>query len=174
MKLTSSPQELFDHQARTQRLNRGLGLGAVLRDDHAFARREPVRFNHHRCVELGERGNPRFDRLHASVASSGNSKALHEFLGVDLAAFELRGILRGPDDLALGRAELVDHAGDQRNFGTDDGEIGIDGVRRGQVIRGRQKLTELGDSGIARARHRSDDLLAPGATRSHARGRRCQ
>ena len=75
---------------------------------------------------------------------------------MNLAAFELRGILRGTDDLSLGGAELVDYAGDQRNFRTDDGEIGIDGVRRGQVIRGRQKLTEFRDPRIAR---RAVDLM---------------
>ena len=143
-------EKLFDHQARTERANRSFRLGAVLRDDHAFARREPVRFDHDGIVELSERGDARVYRFHASEASGGNPQASHELLGVDLAAFKLRRILRRPDDLALGGAELVDHAGDQRNFRTDDGEIGIDGVRRGEVVRGRQKLAEFRDPGIAR------------------------
>jgi len=75
---------------------------------------------------------------------------------MDLAAFELRGVLRGTDDFSLSSAELVDHARDQRNLRTDDGEIGIDGIGRSQVIRGRQKLAELGDPGIAR---RAGDLV---------------
>ena len=75
---------------------------------------------------------------------------MHELLGVDLAPFQLRRILRGTDDLALGRTELVDDAGDQGNFRSDDGEIGIDRVRRSQVVRGRQKLAEFRDPRIAR------------------------
>jgi hypothetical protein len=44
---------------------------------------------------------------------------------------------------------LVDHAGNQWNFRTDDGEIRIYGFRRGEVFRGWQKLTELSDTRVA-------------------------
>ena len=54
-----------------------------------------------------------------------------------------------PDDVSFRGAELIDHAGDQRNLGTDHGEIGIDGIRRRQAFRGRQKLADFGDSRIA-------------------------
>ena len=149
-------EELFDHQARTERSNGGLRLGAILRDDHAFTCRQPVRFDDNRGVELGESGHARIHRLHASVASGGNAKASHELLGVDLAPFQLRRIARRPHDFPLGGAELVDHAGHQGNFRSDDSEVGIDGVRRSQVVRGRQKLAEFRDPGIAR---RAVDLM---------------
>jgi len=131
-------------------MHRSFRLGAILRDDYAFARSEPVRFDHNRGVELSECRDPRFDRLHAKVASSGNTKASHELLGMDLAAFELRCILGRPDDLAIDGAELVDDASHQRNLRTDNGETGIDRVRRSQIIRGCEKLTEFRDARIAR------------------------
>ena len=86
---------------------------------------------------LSERCNSRFDSVDARIAGRGNTKASHKFLGVDLAAFKLRRILRRTDDLSLGGTELVDYAGYQRNFRTYDGEIGINRVRRGEIIRAR-------------------------------------
>ena len=39
-------EKFFDHQARTERANRCFRFRAVLRDDHAFARRQPVGLDH--------------------------------------------------------------------------------------------------------------------------------
>ena len=91
-------QKFFDHQARTQRLNGGLGFGAAVRDDHALARGQAVGFDGDRIIELRERFDGRLADLGADEARRGNADALHEFLGVDLAAFELRVLLRGTDD----------------------------------------------------------------------------
>ncbi len=63
-------------------------------------------------------------RLGANEARGGNAHALHEFLGVDLAAFELRVLLRGTNDGEAAGAELIHDAGDQRDFGADYSEVG--------------------------------------------------
>ena len=120
-----APQKFFDHQARTQRLNGGLGFGAAVGDDHALAGGESVGLHGDRIVELHQRLDSRFRRLGAHEARGGNAHALHEFLGVDLAAFELRVFLRGSKDGESAGTELIDDAGDQRDFGADYGEIGL-------------------------------------------------
>ena len=90
----------------------------------------------------------------------------------------------GTDDFSFGGAELVDYAGDQWNLRTDDGEIGIDGVGRSQIIRGGQKLPELCNSRIARRAEylmtflrqapRDCVFAAAAADNEDLHGRKCQ
>ena len=47
-------KKLFDYQPALQRAQRRFGLLAVLRDDHALARRQPVGLQHHRKTEAVE------------------------------------------------------------------------------------------------------------------------
>jgi hypothetical protein len=64
----------------------------------------------------------------------------HEALGEVLRAFELRGFLGRAEDLQAAGAEDVDHAGGERRFRADDGEVDLlllgevgEGLRIGDV-----------------------------------------
>ena len=60
----------------------------------------------------------------------------HEILGEDFAAFELGGGLRrAKNEVAVGAKE-IDDAIDERRFGADNGEIGVDLVGEGQQVFG--------------------------------------
>jgi hypothetical protein len=69
---------------------------------------------------------------------------------MNLAAFQLRGVPGRSDNSSVCCAKLIDDAGDQRHFGSNDGQVGVDRICRSQVVCRRQKLTELGDPGVAR------------------------
>ena len=53
---------------------------------------------------------------------------LHELLGEALAGLQLRGGARGAEDRPAALLKFIDHAERERQFRTDDGEVGIQAV----------------------------------------------
>jgi hypothetical protein len=138
-------------------LNGGLSFRAAVRDDHAFAGGQPVGLDGDRIIELPQRFHRRVRGLGADEAGRRNTGALHEFLGVDFAAFELRILLRGTDDRESVRAKLIDDACDQWDFGPDDSEVGPQRFRKRQIFCGCADSPDLGDARIA---GRAENLMA--------------
>jgi hypothetical protein len=127
-------------------------LGTVVSDDHAFSRRQAIRFHCDRISELVECGDTVGDRFHAHESRGRDPHSLHEFLRMDLARLELGCILRWPDDFAILGTKLIGYAGYQRNLGPDYSKVRTDALRGCQVVRGRDDLAELCNSRVSRCR----------------------
>jgi hypothetical protein len=80
--------------------------------------------------------------------------ALEEFLGEALAGFESRGGAGGADGAEAAAGEFVDDTEHEREFGTDDGEVGLELVGEGEhgveafEIDG-EAVGFFGDAGVA-------------------------
>jgi hypothetical protein len=69
-----------------------------------------------------------------SIAGSRDGVPSHEVLGENLAALELRrGLSWAEDEAAIG-LKKIDDAIDERPFGADNGEIGVDLIGQGQQV----------------------------------------
>ena len=138
------------------------GFLAGLGNDHALAGGQAVGFDDDGRMEKAERVL-HFLRLVAHGEMRGrNVVALHEQLGEALARFQARGGLGWSEDAQTAAGEFIHHAESQRQFGADDGEIGMkaigefdDGVEILDVQR--QALGFLRDAAVAgRAAHFAD------------------
>ncbi len=142
------------------RLDRGLGGRA---DHDPLAGGQPVRLDHHGQALGADVGRIEIVRRKGRVACGGNAVAPEKFLGEGLGAFEARRRPRGTEAGAAGRGEAIDDAGDQRDFGADDGqgdvfargkfEQGVDGVGRDVDI------AHLGLERRAGVARRDEDLV---------------
>ncbi len=87
-------KKLFDHQRAAighELLDPSLRFLAVLRDDDAFARGEPVRLQHDGIAEIAEFLDRPLRRIDGGKPRRGNAPTLHELFREGLAAFELCG-----------------------------------------------------------------------------------
>ena len=94
-------------------------------DDHTFPSSQTVSLDCDGIIELSQRLGRRLNRIRADEARGWNTRALHEFLGINLAAFELRVFFRWSKDEESAGAELVHDASHQWNFRADYREIGL-------------------------------------------------
>ena len=107
-------QEFFDHQSRSwtkQLQDCLLGLFRGGGDYYSFSRRETVGFQDYWQAEFAQGVVSLFRGLCDRETGSGDSRAAHELLGEDFAAFQLGGGGSGADYGATLRAELIDDAG---------------------------------------------------------------
>ena len=94
---------------------------------------------------------------------------------MNLAAFELRGLSAWDRRSAARGAELIDHAGDQRAFGPDDGEVGVDRFRDCEIVgRRRSIVATCAMPGLPGAAKIWCPSTAPAARQARARARRCR
>lgn len=70
------------------------------------------------------------------IASGRNGMPPHEILGEDFAAFELGGGLSGSENEVAVGAKEIDDAIDERRFGADNGEVGVDLIGESQQVCG--------------------------------------
>ena len=96
--MTTRAPALAHRVVDEHRVDRGVGFGARLRDDHALARREPVGLDHDRRAALGDVGVRRARVGERAVRRGRHAVALHERLGEVLRAFELRRGARRAED----------------------------------------------------------------------------
>jgi len=105
----------------------------------------------------------------------GNAVPREEILRERLAAFQLRGGGGGPEDAMAGGAEAIDHARDERAFGTDHGERdGFAFDQRQQavdVLRIHADVAALGFGRSARVARRDEDFVDALALRQFPRQR---
>jgi hypothetical protein len=99
------------------------------------------------------------------IASGRNGMPPHEILGEDFAAFELGGGLSGSENEVAVAAKEIDDAIDERRFGADNGEVGVDLIGESQqVFRFGRRGTDAGsDLRAARVAGRDDDFPDGGA-----------
>ena len=128
---------LLDHARAPRRAERGAGevrlhrvarVGERFGDDDALAGSEPVGLDH---VEAGQRVEERerlrfLARVEGRVPGGRHARGREHFLHPGFRAFELRGRGRTPEDEPPGAAQRVGDTRDERRFGSDDDEIGID------------------------------------------------
>ena len=126
-------QKLLDHQAAVQCGEGGFGLRRVVRDDHAFARRQAIGLEDHGKAEASQR-HARLRGVFDRGVGGGRNSSLHEkVLCENLAAFQLRRLGVRPDDAQAARAEGIHDAGHQRHFRSDHRQVRADangGVQR--------------------------------------------
>ena len=128
----SSPTEAFlDHDfpgrraeaAAEHHVDRGFRLLHGLRDDHAFAGGKPVRLHDDRRACLAHivlRGACAFEAL---IGGGRDVVGLAKVLGEAFRAFESRRPFRRAERLDAGAFEIVDNAGAERHFRSDDDEV---------------------------------------------------
>jgi hypothetical protein len=122
-----------------------------VRDNYALAGGEAVGLQNDGIAERIQRfqsTDARSDRL---KSRSRNAMFRKEILGKDLAAFELRVMLRGPDDLASRCAEGVHHSGDQWSFRTHYRQVDILLLGELKKVAGSHALGDFCDAGISRS-----------------------
>ena len=106
-----SNKKFLDDDAATDAADRRLSLRTIRRDDDALTGGETVRFDNDGIAKAVE-GRKRLLRIfRADEIRCGNSRALEEVLGEDLAAFQLRGGSRRAHNFASCCTKRVDHSG---------------------------------------------------------------
>ena len=168
-------KELLDHdlalrlaqqRAREQPLGGLSGDVARGADDDAFARGQPVGFDHDRRMKDFD-GFFNFGRGGADgVVGGGNVVALQKALGEALAGFQHGCGARGAEDAQAALLQRIDNAQRERQLGADDGEGGLLGL--GQADHGgevfeidRDAARNLRHAAVARrANHLSDARAA--------------
>ena len=108
-----------------------LGLDQVGGDQHALAGRQPVGLDHVGAGEAAEELQRRFEVVEGREAGGGDPGRGHDLLHPRLRALEPGAVGAGAEDqLALG-PEPVGQAVDQRRFGADHEQVGIERFGRG-------------------------------------------
>ena len=98
--------------------------GAVVGDDDALARGEPVGLHDVRRAEVIERGLDLAESRRARErAAAGHARGIHDPLRERLRSLELRGCPARAEDRDAALAQRVGDARDQRRLGADDDEI---------------------------------------------------
>ena len=103
----------------------GFGLVGGFADDDAFAGGESVGLDDDGDGEEAELFADVVERGADGVVGGGNVVALHEVFGEGLAGLELAAAWVGPKTRKPRLLELVDEAEGERQFGADDGEVGL-------------------------------------------------
>jgi len=125
-------QVFLDHHACGRRtegvraehvVQRLFGIGQGQRHHHALAGGQAVGLDDDRRAVRTHVGQCGSELGEHRIARGGNVVAVQEILGEGLGAFQLRGHRARAEDAQAGGAETVDHAGHQRHFGADHGEI---------------------------------------------------
>ena len=106
-------------------VDRGMRLFACPRHHHALSAGEAVGLDDDRSAMLDDIGLGVRGALEARVAGGRDAMARHERLGEILRRLELRRGSRRAENPESRRAKRVDHAGGERRFGTDDGQLNI-------------------------------------------------
>ena len=123
----------------------------MLRDDHAFAGRQAIGFDHHRQIELEQRVARLLRAGHGGKSRGRNSRAQHQFLGECFARFQPRRRSRWTHDPPALGAKLIHDAGRQRSLRPNHRQIGIDRFGRRKIVGGRETSRHLRDSRIPRS-----------------------
>ncbi len=149
----------------------GFGLG--LADDHALTCGQPVGLQHGGVVGVREVRRRLLGRPENGVAGGGDPSLRHQLLGVDLRAFEPRGLAGRSERGDPSFLEGVDDPADQWSLGPDHDKVGRFRARklddRLDVLgTGREDPRVFGDAGVA---GRAEDLRASlrAAERPHDR-----
>src|SRR5258706_8407512 len=132
-----------------------IGFGLIVSDDNSLPCCQAVGFQYHWKGKTRQRTAGAFPIVYHCKCRGWNMQAFEELLGENFAAFEACCFRCWSDDRAASVAESVDHAGDQRGFGSDNGEVraqcGGDGEKRGwSSIAGGNAFGAARDSRIAR------------------------
>ena len=153
-------EEVLDDDARAgrahrvadeHRVDRGVRLGEIHRDDDPFARGESVGLDHDRCAATVDVGVCRSGVGERLVHGRRDVVPDHELLGEVLGGFEPGRALRGSEDLQAGGAEGIDDARGERGLGADDRQ-------RDVLLAGeRDEFGDVGDRDVEEA------VLAGGA-----------
>ncbi len=120
-----------EHLAAKHLIGGGDGFFFRIGDDDAFASGESVRFDDQRRAEMIERGVQFGGVRYLRVARGWNAMALHEGLGKALAGFQLSSGLCGSEDGPASATEFIDDAEHERQLGSDDGEVRMDLIGKG-------------------------------------------
>ncbi len=115
-------------------------------DNHALSGGETVGLQDHRIAEVA--GDVRRGLGYDLEPRGRNAQLLHEALGMDFASLEGRVFSGRTDDRQASRAKLIDDAGDQRHFGSDDGQIrrrDVRLIRHNPPIHGIRRLPQSPD-----------------------------
>ena len=116
---------------------------ATLRDQHTLPGGQPIVFDHPGLVAGGRSESVQrcvqtrwaVDDLARRGADAGRR---HHIFGEGFGTFDLRRCLAGPEAGDTGVAQGVGHSEYQRDFGTDDHQVGTDlACQRDDVIAGR-------------------------------------
>ena len=164
--------EFLDHHLGARRaegaaehvLDRGMGLGHGLGDDHALARGQPVGLDHDGCALCRHVGLGAVEVGEMRVGGGGRPAGIADGLGEGLGRLELRRRAGGPEDRDARIAQRIGHPGGQRRFGARDHQVDRVLARE---FRDRAAILDvercaggdLGDPGIARGH---DQLVAFG------------
>ncbi len=134
MKLTSSPRRNSSITSRPLSVPSAASAScAVVRDDHAFARRQAVGFQHHRKAETVERLARIGLVFDGDELRRGDVTLYKEVLCENLTAFELRGVPVRSHDLPPARPERIHHPRHQGRFRPDHRQIRADGFRHLEI-----------------------------------------
>src|SRR5205814_4175341 len=105
------------------RVNRALGLGRALRDDHSFPGSQSRRLDHHRRREFRQGGLRVAGVAVLRRAGSGNTGFHHQVLGKPLRGLDARRLSRRPEDWQPTRLEEIDDSRFERKLRSDDSQI---------------------------------------------------
>ena len=113
----------------------GVGCGERLMgrcgDDDSLARSQSARLDDDRRSVLHDIARIEGGAGERCMLGRRDAVALQELLAEGLGAFELRRCGARPKTFETGGRERIDDAGDERRFGSDDGEIDALGTREG-------------------------------------------
>src|SRR5580658_9907106 len=119
-----------------------------LANDHALAGRKAVRLDDHGQPLATDVGRIEGRGGEGGVGRGGYAVTLQEILAEGLRSFEARRGPGGPEAGAARRREAIDHTGDQRSFGTHDGEADVLAHRQLQqgvdIVGGNADVAHLG------------------------------
>ena len=103
-----------------------------MRDDYTFAPGESIGLDNDRSVEMREGRADIFRGIADRVMRSGNVVALQEFLGEALTGFKLGGSPGRAERSPAALVEFVHYPEHQRQFRSNDCEIGLNLVGHGE------------------------------------------
>ena len=104
-------------------IDRALGLGRALCDDHPFPGSQSRCLDHHRRGEFRQRGLRFAGVAVLRRASGGNPGFHHQVLGKPLRCLDARRLTRRPKDWQPTRLEEVDDSRFERKLRSDDSQI---------------------------------------------------
>src|SRR5579862_6653184 len=161
-------EKFLDDEARAKRGDGSFGFAARLGNDDAFPGGEPVGLDHQGIIEFRQSGAGFLEGFGAQESRGGNAQVLHQLFGVDFACLELGELAGGSDDEEIGGAELIDDAGGEGGFGSDDDQIGPDRLCGFEEIEmdGAAELLDpriawIGEDGMAFARKAPGEGVFP-------------
>ena len=116
-------QKLLDHQSALQRGEGGFRLRGIVRDHHAFARRQAIGLQHHGKAEASQRHARLRGVVDRGVGGGRDSSLLEKVLCENLTAFQSRRFGVRSDDAQAARAEGIHDARHQRHFRSDHRQV---------------------------------------------------